>query len=304
MSTDFIKTGGMYVVKNYVLAHSVSDALTALKAHNGQARIIAGGTDLVLDIADGKIETNYLIDITRVPELAVLESSNGIITVGAAVTHNQAAKSPLLRHKALVLAQAAQSVGSLQIRNVGTLAGNIVRAQPGADTAVALVALDAKAEITSVDGTQLIPVNQLYAGVGQSTVDSTLQLVTSIKFPELQSNQGSAFERLAKRRSLSLPMLNVAAVVSIIDNKFEWVRIAMAPVGIGPIRATRTEDALKGMPITTDYIVKAAQLTIEQANPRSSALRGSRGYRLQVLPILVRRAIEAAVNNAMAKNNK
>ena len=139
---------------------------------------------------------------------------------------------------------------------------------------------------------------KLYAGVGKSILDSSTQIVTRIQFPALLKNQGSAYERLEQRKALALPMLNVAVVVSLADNQFQWARIVMAPVGPGPVRATEAEAFLKGADVTLENIEKAAAAARAQANPRSSALRGSREYRLEVLPVLVRRALEAAVAQA------
>lgn len=286
------------MLQDYLLPSSVEEAIALLKNSDGQARIIAGGTDLLLDIQDEKVKALSLVDISRISELKKIEVTDGVISIGAAVTHNQAAKSELIKEKASALAAAARSVGSLQIRNSGTVVGNVVNAQPAADTAVALVALGAAAEISSPAGVETVPVEKMYAGVGKSTVNSTEQLVTAIKFPAALKNQGSSFVRLSQRKALALPMLNVAAMVSLAGDKFEWVRIAMAPVGPGPVRATRAEEMLKGAAVSEEAINKAAQAAAEQANPRSSTIRGSREYRLAVLPVLVQRALKAAVAQA------
>ncbi len=289
------------MLQDYLIPETVEQALSYLQDNKGQARIIAGGTDLLLDLADGKKEAGVLVDITRIPGLKKITMEDGVIRIGAAVTHNRVAKSEIIQEKASVLAQASRSVGSLQIRNCATVVGNVVNAQPAADAAVALVALGAEAEIVSPTGKEYIPVEKLYAGVGKSTLDSTAQIVTGIRFPAALKNQGSAYERLEQRKALALPMLNVAVAVSLSGERFEWARIAMAPVGTGPVRAAEAEAILKGAEANLEVIEKAAQAATSQANPRSSALRGSREYRLEVLPVLVRRALEAAV--AQAKGN-
>lgn len=284
--------------QDYLYPQSTQEAVSMLNRYNGTARIIAGGTDLLLDIPNGKVQTQCLIDISKLKELKTLEITDGLIKIGAAVTHNQVAKAKLIQENTWALAQAALAVGSLQIRNAGTVIGNVVRAQPAADTAVALVALGAKVNVVSASQERLIPVEEMYKGVGESIVDSTRELATSVSVPICQVNQGSAFERLAKRRALALPMLNVAVVVSLKNDRFEWLRIAMAPVGIGPVRATKVEEFLQGKTIDSLNILEASKLAIVEANPRNSALRGSKEYRIQVLPILVKRAIENAVINA------
>lgn len=284
--------------QDYLLAKSIPEAVSVINQSNGQARFIAGGTDLLLDLASNKVQANTLVDISQIQDLKQIIIENGLIRIGAAVTHNQAAKSGLVQANAPALAQAARKIGSLQIRNIGTVIGNIVNGQPAADTAVALVALGASVEILSSSEVKFIPIEKMYADIGKSVIDSTCQLVTYIHFQAQLKNQGSAFLRLEQRKALALPMLNTAVMVSIEDNNFQWVRIAMAPVGSGPVRAIEAEELLKGAPINSEIIDKAAKLAVTQANPRSSALRGSKEYRLDMLPVLVKRALEMAIKQA------
>lgn len=283
--------------QEYYMAESVSDALSFLNKGPGDAVIIAGGTDLLLDLHEGKKSTKSLVDITRIPELKNLSLENGIIKIGAAVTHAQAAESELIWANAPALAMAAKKVGSLQIRNIATVVGNIINAQPAADTAVALTALGAKVTIADTSGTRDVHVEQLYEGVGKSKVDYRRELVTEVIIPAHEKNQSSYFVRMEQRKALALPMLNLAVMVSLEkgQQRFEWVRIAMAPVGPGPMRASNAESMLKGAEISDEIITKAAYEAAAQANPRDSDLRGSREYRLQVLPALVKRCIEMAV---------
>lgn len=284
------------MIKNYVLPNTVDEALAALQ-ENG-ARLIAGGTDLMLDLKSGKKEVETLVDINRIDEIKEIKEVNGQIFIGAGVTHQEVAESALINEKAAVLARASRSVGSLQIRNTATLVGNVINAQPAADGAVALVALGAEFEVRDNNGNEYIKVEDLYAGLTKSKVDSTKQIVTNIRFPALLSNQGSAYVRLAKRGALSLPMLAIAATVSLKDNKIEWARIAMAPVAIKPIRAVEAENILKGAEPSEAKFLEAGKLAAKDADPRDSKIRGSRDYRVSVLGNLVKRALTEAVANA------
>ncbi len=286
------------MLQEYLFPETVADAVSLLKSNNGQARILAGGTDLLLDLPNGKVKADCLLDITRIPELKELTIEDGVIKIGAAVTHNQVAKSELILEKATALAQGSRSVGSLQIRNSGTVVGNVVNAQPAADAAVALVALGAVAEIVWDGGCKTVSVEKMYAGVGKSVVDSNSQLVTCVKIPARLKNQGSSLMRMCQRKALALPMLNVAAMVSMEGEKIEWARIVMAPVGPGPVRATSAEEILKGNIANDELINKAAAASIKEANPRSSAIRGSKEYRTAVLPVLVKRALLEAIEQA------
>ena len=288
------------MIQEYCLAQSISEAMHILEESQGQARILAGGTDLALDIHEGKHQAQKLVDISRIPQLREIRLETEYIKIGAGVTHTEAAQSPLIKKYFPALAEGCSRVGSLQIRNIATLVGNVVNAQPAADAAVPLAALGAILEVVDASGEHCIEVENAYLGVGKSAVDGCRQLITAIIIPLPGQYESSAFVRLDQRKALALPMLNVAAAVSLNPDRqtFSWARIVMAPVGPGPVRATEAEALLQNAPITPDVIFQAAQAAAEQANPRSSLIRGSREYRLQVLPVLVKRVLQTAVQQA------
>ncbi|MBA7671957.1 Carbon monoxide dehydrogenase medium chain [subsurface metagenome] len=284
--------------EEYSSPKSVQEALEILQSCKGQARIIAGGTDLIPELKEQTRKVKCLVDIVGIEPLKKIEQDGDNIKIGAGVTHSDVASSKLIRKKAAVLAEAASAVGSPLIRNQGTVVGNVVNAQPAADTAVALSALEAKAEITFVGGVRLIPLDELYEGIGVSKIDSTSEIVTSLHFKSLTNDQGSAFDRLARRKALALPMLNVAVVVTVQNGRFEEARIMVAPVAPMPFRARRAEAALRGTATSLDSINKAAGLAAVEAQPRDSQLRGSAEYRKEMVKVLVRRALEQATQRA------
>jgi len=281
--------------QNYLFPASVEEALDMLANYDGRARLVAGGTDLILELREGKREVEALVDITRIPGLDAIELDNGIIILGAAVTYRQVIDSPLLQAKAPVLVEASRKVGSPQIRNVGTLVGNVINAMPAADGAMALLALGAELEIASPEGRRWAPIETLYEGPGRSKVDPSREMVTAVRFPALGQNQGSAFERLARRKALALPVLNVAVVVALDEGHFQDARIAMGPVAPTPFRARGAEEMLRGAPSNSETIQRAAEMAAGEARPRSSLLRASAAYRKEVLVVLVRRALTRAV---------
>ena len=287
--------------QNYLFPASVEEALETLADYEGRARLVAGGTDLVLELQEGRRQVEALVDITRISGLDAIELDNGMIILGAAVTYRQVIDSPLLQARASVLVEASRKVGSPQIRNVGTLVGNVVNAMPAADGAIALFALGAELEIASPDGRRWVPIEELYEGPGRSKVDPSREMVTAIRFPALDENQGSAFERLARRKALALPVLNVAVVVSLDDGCFRDARIAMGPVAPTPFRARRAEEALRGAPSSFETIQQAAKVATDDARPRSSLLRASAAYRKEVLAVLVRRALTRAVTKVPSR---
>jgi carbon-monoxide dehydrogenase medium subunit len=286
------------MVQNYVFPATVSEAVTVLSTNRGKARIIAGGTDLILELQDGKNTCDVLVDLTQIAELKNITEENGFIRIGASVTHGQAAKSELVRRHAPALAQACRKVGSLQIRNMGTIIGNVVTGNPAADAAVALACLDTTAEVTTLDGMQTMPLEDMYAGVCLSCIDSCCQVVTHVRFPVKQPGQGSAYLRMEQRQSLALPMLAVSAMVALNGDTFDWARLIIAPVGAGPQHAVDAEQFLKGAPVSAATMQEAGQLARNQAMFRSSAIRGSKEYRMGVLPVFVERVLQAAVEDA------
>jgi carbon-monoxide dehydrogenase medium subunit len=284
--------------EEYHFPGSVSEALEILSSCRGEARVIAGGTNLVIDLKDQARDVKYLVDISGIEEFNSIEQNDHDVRIGAAVTHRHVASSKLIQEKAQVLAEAALAVGSPQIRNQGTVAGNVIDAKPAADTAVALFTLDAQVEITSSNGARVVPIETLYRGIGVSAVDSTAEIVTALRFRSLRSNQGSAFLRLAQRKALALPMLNVAVVVTLQNEHFEEGKIVVAPVAPVPLRIGKAEAVLNGASIGLNAIDAAAELAAEEAQPRDSELRGSAEYRKSMVKVLVRRALEMAVQRA------
>jgi CO/xanthine dehydrogenase FAD-binding subunit len=284
----------------FVTATSVADALDKLGGLHGEGRIIAGGTDLVLQAQRGLCPSRAMVDVTRIPGLDCIEAREGFVVIGATVTHARIASSLAIRSQAPLLAQACGSIGGPQIRNMGTLAGNVVNALPAADGAVALFALDAEAEVADVDGRRWLPIAELYEDVGVCTVDSCVEMVTALRFHPLTAHLGSSFQRLARRRALVLPMVNVGAVVRVHDGRFTEARIAVGPVAPTPYRATDAEQSLIGQSVSDDSIAKAAAAAASAARPRSSVLRGSPEYRSAMVEVLVRRALANASAQAIA----
>jgi carbon-monoxide dehydrogenase medium subunit len=286
--------------EEYLVPTSLEEALAILKERREQARVIAGGTDLIIQLKKKEVTARCLVDVTNLDELKGIVLEEGFIRIGACVTHQELASSGLIRERAAALAEGASQVGSPQIRHVGTVGGNIVNAQPAADTVVPLMALEAEVKVASLEDTRWDPLGGLCVGPGQCTVDSTAEILTSVRFRALGPNQGSAFERLAKRKALSLPILNAAAVVTLNGggDTFQEVRLAVGPVGPTPSRALNAEQALRGAAVEAQTIAAALELAAQEAQPRSNPLRGSQDYRQEMVKVLLRRSVERAVQMA------
>ena len=287
--------------QEYIFPENIEEAVSILNSSKGTARIIAGGTDLMLDLKAGRHEVLKLVDLSKIKELGKIIEENGMIKIGANVTCSQIVNSDLIQRKALALAQGARKLGSKQIRNMATIAGNVVRAQPAADTAVPLAALGAKLEIVSADGTRTMDILDAYGdSLAKSNINSTSEVLTFLYVPVQEAREGSAYVRLDKRKALALPILNIACKVSLSGDTIKAISIAMGPVGPGPQRAVDAENKLTGNTISQDSIKTAAQLVINQCDPRDSAVRGSRKYRMAVINTLAERTITQAVACAKA----
>lgn len=285
--------------QRYYRPESVTEALQLLASARGRARLVAGATDLSIQLKRGEAELDALVDVTAIRDLGYVRLSGSKIEIGALVTHAQAAQSELLQERALLLAEACSQVGSPQIRNVGTIVGNIVNAQPAADSIVALMALEARLTVVSRAGERQLPISQVCLSPGRSVIDPCNEMVTQVEFEMPLADSGSSYQRLAQRQALSLPVVAVGTVVTVNaeERRFERARIAVGPVAPIPFRAEAAERSLQDAPLESGFIDEAAALAARDANPRDS-LRGGAGYRKHMVEVLVRRSLLRALERA------
>lgn len=283
---------------NYCLPKMTEEALRQLQNYEGKARIIAGGTDLMPLLHKGHVSAKAIVDVSNIKELKYIKEESSLIKIGALTTHQQLASSDLLRQKVKILVDAAGSIGSPQIRNIGTIGGNIVSAQPAADTAIALCALNARARIKSIEKEEEKPVLQLYQGVGKSAVDATKQVLVEFIFNVPGENEAIVFMRHAKRKALSLPILNMGVWLKTNKkiNIIEGIRIVLGPMDIKPLRAIETENVLKGQPLKNKTITKAKETLVKELKPRDS-MRGSAFYKKEMAKVFLERAIVKAASD-------
>jgi CO/xanthine dehydrogenase FAD-binding subunit len=288
------------MVIGYIKPSSVDECIKYLDEYKQEARILAGGTDLILQQKEKRPSPSYWIDISGITGIDLIEERQDRLYLGAGVTHAQVACSSLIKDKAPLLSKASGSVGSPQIRNIATIAGNLINAQPAADAAIALIALDAEVDIVSPKGKTTKPVKDLYAGLGKSIVDSTYEMVTTIHFKCLEKNQGSSFVRISPRNSLSLPVLNVAMVITIKDHIIKDIRIVLGPVSEQPFRARDVEESLIGVELAEqERINDLLEYVSMVCNPRDSLIRGSCAYRLELAKVMIKRAYHEALGNIL-----
>ena len=286
--------------QTYYTPTTVDDALRLLAEHGPEARIIAGGTDLLIELQRGTRRARVLIDVTRICNLdRVQMDEKEIIHIGPTVTHNLAYCSDLLVERAFPLALACWRVGTPQLRNRGTIVGNVVTASPANDTIAALWALDAHVTLRSVNGERTLPFADFYQGVRQTALAPD-EMVTEITFPALASNQRGTFAKLALRRTHAISLVNAAAVLTFDQSNDDVVtraRITMGSVAPTVIRAPEAEAALVGAPLSEERIAEAAELAA-QATACIDDVRAGADYRRQTEGVLVQRALAALRNGA------
>lgn len=276
----------------YYTATSIEEAVRLLAEYGEKARIIAGGTDLLVEIEHKTRTPATLIDVTRIGGLDELRlRDDGLIHLGPMVTHAQAAASPLLQEHALPLAQACWWVGAPALRNRGTLAGNLVTASPANDTITALRALNAHVTLRSVRGERRVALADFYTGV-RRTVMALDELLAGIAFKPLRTPYQGVYLKLALRRVLAIAVTNVAIVLAREGEKVTDARIALGSVAPTIIRAAEAEAALRGRPLNAESIAQAAALAAEAARPIDD-VRGSAWFRKEEVAALVRRGLHA-----------
>lgn len=199
-----------------------------------------------------------------------------------------------------LLSAGAASVGSPQIRNMGTVAGNLIAGQPAADTSLPLLALDAWVTIASAEGQRQEPLGGFFLGQGRTKLDPSREIMTGIYFKALGAGKGGSYQRLAKRKAMTLPMLVAAVVVGVDPAKkvFTEAAIALGPVAPVPLRAAGAEALLKGAPVSALSVAAAADKASEESSPRDSCLRGSCDYRREMVKVFVRRGLAKALAQA------
>lgn len=284
-------------VKRFYRPRTLNEALKRLAAAPERTKAVAGATDLLPQIQKGDLHPEYLVDLTALPEICQIAEVGDEIVIGAGVTIQELAESPLIVGQASVLAEAAASLGSLQIRNRATIGGNLARSSPAADCVCALVALHATLRLRSLAGDRSMPVTEFLVGPGRNAARPD-ELIVAVSFPRPRGRYGSHFIKLGRRKALVLAVVAVGAALEL-DDSGRVLRCGIALGSVGPttLWAKAAEDLLVGQALTPELIAHAAARAGEAAKPISD-VRGSAKYRKEMAPVLTRRALQESWERA------
>ena len=279
--------------EHYHTVRSVDEAIELLAKYSGSARIVAGATDLIIELEAGlRPDLHGLIDITRVPGLDhITTDDEGWIHLGPLVTHNHCAVSKLIVERAYTLARACWEVGAPQIRNRGTIAGNLITASPANDSITPLMALGAQVTLRSTSGERVVPIADFYTGVRQ-TVMRDDEFMADIAFPMPPEGSRSTFIKRGLRRAQAIAIVNVAAVLELDESEVVEASIALGSVTPTIARAEAAEDYLRGKTLDNETIQRASELAVETASPIDD-VRGSARYRVEMVRVCTRRALQS-----------
>lgn len=277
--------------QSYVNAASIDDVLELLSTNQEKSRVVAGATDLMLELERGTRDNlELLIDISRIKGLdQITEDKDGNIHIGPTVTHNECCTSKIIRENAFLLAQAAYDIGSPQIRNRGTLAGNVVTGSPANDTIAPLMALGANLVLRSLRAQRVIPISKFYIGPRRTVMQSD-EILVDIIVPGLKPNQTGLYRKFGLRKAQAISLANAAVILQIVDDMVQKASITLGAVAPTVIHAENVEKFLKGKTLTQGTILKVSQIIQEDISPIDD-LRGTAIYRAKIAQVLIRRIL-------------
>lgn len=284
---------------NYYAPETVADALAILQRYDGRARVIGGGTDLLVETRRGlRKPFEAIVDATRIEGLDSINEEGDYLVIGCGVTHTSIVNDERIVRFGRCLTESCGVIGGPQVRNTGTLAGNVAHALPAGDGTIGLLALGGDVEIASTDGTRWIPAKDTFKGPGRSVIDRQHEILTRLRFKRTPDNEGSAFHRVMRPQGLCLPIISMAARLQLDDKTVTAAGISMGPVGPVPWFAEPAAEVLIGKPPSQAQFEQATEVALEHITLRTSKYRATEEYRETMirtyLPIILATAARRA----------
>ncbi len=275
----------------YLVPRSLDEAISFHEAHGERAKYVAGGTDVLVKIKEGKILPDYLISLKHIlgQDRPLLNQETGELYIGSFVTHRMIEKSAIVRIHYPILHDAIRNIGSVQIRNVATIGGNLVNAVPSADGAIPLITLDSTANIQGPKGERSVDLIRFFLGPGLCDLERS-EILIEIVVPPLLPRTGSAYIKFGRREAMELPMLGVGVLLSLDEGSVTCVkaRICLGVAAPTPIRALEAEAFLVGQSIDGGTLEEAGKIAAKESRVRDS-IRGVAWYRREMVGVLVKR---------------
>jgi carbon-monoxide dehydrogenase medium subunit len=281
----------------YLEPESIEGVLTILSQYQGKSKIIAGGTDLMLQMRNKAIKPEYVVDITRIPGLdrVTFDGQQGL-RLGALTTIRALETSVELQNEYPIISQAAGQLGSVAIRNVATVGGNLCNALPSAETSQALVALSAQVKMIGPRGERILPLDGFFTGVGKTLLQPD-ELLLEILVPPLAPHTSGIYIKHSPRGPIDLAIVNITVLMTMepAQKVCSDAKIVLGAVSPTPLRARKAENVLKGKKIDGALIDRAAQVASDEAHPRQGSIRGSFEYKKEMVRVLTGRAIKEII---------
>jgi carbon-monoxide dehydrogenase medium subunit len=286
----------MKVCDRYLSPTTVDMALEMLLEAGDEGGIIAGGTDLLLEIEQGlRPPLGTLIDVSGIPELQMLEELDNTFLIGAGVTHHQVMHNATLIRKATCLTEACGLVGGPQVRNVATVGGNVAHALPAGDAIIAMLALNTRVQIAAPEGRRWVELASLFEGPGAVTFDRHREILVAFRVELAEAYEASAFRRVMRPQGVAIAILNMALWLEVDRRKVvQAFRLAVGPAGPKPFVAEAVNQVMRGRPLDDVSISMAAHLLQDEVSLRTSPHRATKAYRHHLLDGLLEEVVELA----------
>ncbi len=282
---------------------SLPEACALLEKHQGKIKTKAGGTDMIVRLSHRAVKPDYLMTLKKIPNLdGISYNMETGLEIGALALLREVEINPLILEHAQMLARAANATATVQIRNMGTVMGNVCNASPSADNIPTLVAMNARIVVSSGTQEREIPIDEFFLGPGRTSLQNH-ELAITIKVPTLAPKSGVSYQKISARSKVDIAAVNIGAMVTLNETEAcQAVRISMGAVGPTPLRATQAESYLLGKKITDETLAEAGRLAAEDASPISD-VRASREYRKLMVEVLTTRALKEAAGFASGQSS-
>ena len=282
---------------DYAAPASVQEAIALLAEHGDHAKVLAGGTDLIVDLKHDPGNVALLVDVTEIPEFLGIEETDEGLRIGSAAKYGEIMDNPLCREYTPEIIAASHTVGAVQTRNLGTIGGNLVTCVPSADSAPSLLVLDAEVTVAGTDGNRRMPLTDFFVGPRKTCLESH-ELLVDIRIPKSDLGKPSHFLKFGLRKGQALALVNAAASLWLDDNgAIAEPRIALGAVAPVPMRCPKAEAVLAGKQPTDELLQEAAEVAVTECRPIDD-FRASANYRRQLVRTMTYRCMKQSVEIA------